>query len=198
MNKEEIKFFDKIAPTWDANEKMSVAARINPILDMIGIKKGDKVLDLGTGTGVLLPYLSDRVGAEGHIRAVDISTGMLSRAKEKFGSLDNVSFTYLDFEKQPLEGQYDVIMMYCVFPHLADPDLTLLSLYDRNLRHGGKIAIAFPTNERAINHVHHDRKIESGHLPPGPDLAVMLAEVGFDASCLAYSDSAYVVTIVKR
>ena len=78
MTKEEISFFDTIAPSWDGMERLSTPGKVNEILDIIGVEKGMDVLDLGTGTGVLLPFLSERIGSEGHILAVDISEGMLS------------------------------------------------------------------------------------------------------------------------
>jgi len=98
MTKEEISFFDTIAPSWDGMERLSTPGKVNEILDIIGVEKGMDVLDLGTGTGVLLPFLSERIGSEGHILAVDISEGMLSQAYRKFGGRDNIEFLLSDFE----------------------------------------------------------------------------------------------------
>ena len=106
MTQSEVEFFDNIAPRWDNDEIRSTPERINAVLDLLSIRKGDKVLDLGTGTGVLLPYLSVRVGEEGEVTGVDLSEGMLSRAIEKYGNLGNVRFLRLDFEEENLPGEY--------------------------------------------------------------------------------------------
>ncbi|MDE5796614.1 MAG: hypothetical protein K2H75_05850, partial [Muribaculaceae bacterium] len=71
MTQSEIDFFDNLAPTWDANEIRSTPERVRTILGKLPISKGMTVLDLGTGTGVLVPYLSEIVGPEGHVTAID-------------------------------------------------------------------------------------------------------------------------------
>ena len=49
----------------------------------LGLSRGDSVLDIGCGTGVNFPYLRDAVGPTGRIYGVDISPGMLRKAKAR-------------------------------------------------------------------------------------------------------------------
>lgn len=49
----------------------------------IGLKKGDTVLDLGCGTGLLFKYLHAEVGDNGKIIGIDITPGMLEKAQDK-------------------------------------------------------------------------------------------------------------------
>ena len=125
MTSEELKFFDTIAPKWDEMEVYSTSEKVAELIDLTGIREGYDVLDLGTGTGVLLPELSGRVGRKGTVMAVDFSEGMLAEARGKNGELKNVDFLRLDFEKSDVPGRYDLIMLYCVYPHLAEPVETL-------------------------------------------------------------------------
>ncbi len=46
------------------------------------LKPGDSVLEIGCGTGRNLPFLREAVGPEGHIFGVDLSEGMLSKARQ--------------------------------------------------------------------------------------------------------------------
>ncbi|MBD5264340.1 MAG: class I SAM-dependent methyltransferase [Bacteroides sp.] len=197
MTDAEIEFFDRLAPQWDANEVRSIPERVKSILGKLSIKPGMNVLDLGTGTGVLLPYLSGMVGTEGRIAAVDLSEGMLSIAKKKFGHLENVEFLRLDFEEEELPGMYDVVMLYSVYPHLYDPAATMEWLFKMNIKPGGMIVIAFPSDEKFINSIHHDRKSESDHLPPANVLADRIREWGFDTQVVAATPDEYIIT-VKR
>lgn len=133
MTQSEVDFFDRLAVTWDAGEVCSTPEKIKAILGKVPISRGMSVLDLGTGTGVLVPYLSRMVGPEGHVTAIDLSEGMLSRAIEKYGRLGNVDFLKLDFEEEIIPGMYDLAMMYSVYPHLHSPADTMEWLFKMNL-----------------------------------------------------------------
>lgn len=195
MTQSEIDFFDHLAPSWDASEVRSTPRRIKSILSKIPIGKGMRVLDLGTGTGVLVPYLSEAVGPNGHVTAIDLSEGMLSRAIEKYGDMKNVEFLKIDFEEEIIPGKYDVAMLYSVYPHLHAPAATLEWLFKMNMNPGGVIAIAFPCDEEFINAIHHERKSESDHLMPAPVLAQMIGKWGFRAEVAAYSPDEYIILV---
>ncbi len=198
MTESEIEFFDRLAPDWDANEVRSTPQRVKSILSKLPIRKGVRVLDLGTGTGVLVPYLSEMVGEEGRVVGIDLSEGMLAEARRKFGSLDNVEFLKLDFEEEELPGEYDVVMLYSVYPHLHDPAATMEWLFKMNMTPDGVIVIAFPCDEKFINDIHHERKSESDHLPPAAVLAERIREWGFAAEVVEATPEEYIVIVKKK
>lgn len=156
------------------------------------------VLDLGTGTGVLVPYLSEIVGPDGHVTAIDLSEGMLSRAIEKYGSLKNVEFLKIDFEEEQIPGVYDVVMLYSVYPHLHSPADTFEWLFKMNMSQEGIIVVAFPSDEEFINNIHHERKSESDHLPPARVLAQMIERWGFRTDVVAADKEEYIIIIRRR
>lgn len=195
MNQAEIDFFDSIAPTWDENEIRSTPERVRSILSKINIRKGMDILDLGTGTGVLVPYLSEMTGENGHITAIDLSEGMLNLARKKYGSLRNVEFLNLDFEEEQIPGKYDIALLYCVYPHLHAPAETLEWLFKMNMKKDGRIVIGFPSDEKFINDIHHERKAEHDHLPPANTLAEMINHWGLKADVIAATSDEYIITI---
>lgn len=189
-------FFNAIASRWDSMEINSLPEKVNVILDAVGVSEGASVLDLGTGTGVLIPYLLKRVGPGGRVKGVDGSEGMLAQARAKYGdAADYELFEQADFEESEIDGRYDLILLYCVYPHLQHPELTLEKLRHNNLTSAGRIVIAFPTNENFVNAVHREKKIESELLPSAPVLAKRLSAAGFKARSLDCGSDAYIVEL---
>lgn len=145
-------FFNVLAEKWDTICHHD-RERINRILDLTGVGKGDTVLDVGTGTGILIPFLQERIGPTGTIDAVDIAEAMLAVARAR-NSGRNVVFIHGDVLKLPLAHEhYDQIVCYSVFPHFRDKEraVTLLSGY---LRQGGRLTVCHSQSREAINRLH--------------------------------------------
>jgi ubiquinone/menaquinone biosynthesis C-methylase UbiE len=51
-------------------------------VDRLELRPGDRVLDVGCGTGRSFPFLQDAVGSEGRVYGVDLSPGMLRKARK--------------------------------------------------------------------------------------------------------------------
>ena len=86
-------FFDKYAETWDEITFHNPKKLIR-ILSVLDLKPGQKVLDVGSGTGVMIPYLFNYVKETGSIVAIDFSENMIMISKrkhpiEKFPNLSN-------------------------------------------------------------------------------------------------------------
>lgn len=196
MNYDEVRFFDNLAPKWDDDEILSTPEKIRSILSKIPLKIGDDVLDLGTGTGVLIPYIIERVGDDGSVTAVDGSMGMLTLAIKKYGDLPNVNFIFADFESTIFDSKFDLIMLYSVYPHLHYPEATLKDLLN-NLKPGGCIIVAFPTDENFINNIHRDRKADSDLLPSAVKLAERFLSWGLRSEVLVATAEEYIVKIAR-
>lgn len=189
-------FFNAMADSWDDMEVRSLPARVRYILSRCGIGPGTRVLDLGTGTGVLIPYIKERIGSHGLITALDFSPRMLEKAREKYeGKIDDLEFICSDFENEAVIGRFDHIMMYCVYPHLHRPFDTLQRLISDNLVPGGKLSIAFPSDEKFINSIHNEKKSEADMLPPAPELVQRLTEAGFIAELTDATPDSYIVSL---
>lgn len=196
---DERKFFDNLASTWDANEVLSTPERVSEILQHAHIRPGESVLDLGTGTGVLIPQLATLVGAEGSITAVDYSQGMLDLAISKNAEVaPPPRFHNIDFENETIDGVFDHILLYCVYPHLHTPIDTLKWLRAVNLAENGIITIAFPTDEDFINSVHRQKHSESDFLPPAHKLAETFRLHGLDAVVAKADKDNYIINISKN
>src|SRR6476469_1713231 len=57
---------------------------VSGVLARAGLRPGQRVLDLGTGTGAVAAQAAERVGPDGHVVGVDISREMLGQARRRF------------------------------------------------------------------------------------------------------------------
>lgn len=136
MNEDIKRFFDDKSSSWDQMESSSKEER-REFLSFLNIKEGDKVLDLGCGTGVITPLLLERTKTD--ITALDLSPKMIEIAKGKFKNEPLMHFQsgdYLDFKGK----EFDWIIVFNAYPHFLDVQAfknKTLSL----LKTGGKLAI---------------------------------------------------------
>ncbi len=88
-----------------------------------GIKKGDRVLDLGSGAGNDCFVAASIVGADGLVTGLDFTDEMINKAREnsKRRGYINVEFVKGDIENMPLPSDYyDVVISNCVLNLVPD------------------------------------------------------------------------------
>ncbi len=117
--------------------------RPRELVAAIGIKPGMMVADIGTGTGYMLPYLSEAVGPGGRVLGEDIFADFLEKAGKtaKEHKLANVEFVK-GSETDPAlpENGVDVALALESYHHWDYPEKMLAALH-RELREGGRLVI---------------------------------------------------------
>ncbi|CEH33890.1 class I SAM-dependent methyltransferase [Romboutsia lituseburensis] len=191
-------FFDSIAKEWDniieVNEE-----KINTLLSKVDIKDNDNILDVGTGTGVLIPFLKN-LNTKGIIKGVDISSGMLDIASQKFKDTKNVSFEALDIENSSLEEKYDKIILYSMFPHLKNKTNTIKILVENNLNKDGKLIIAHSNSREFLNNMHKekDKSVSEDRLIPIKDQKTLFEQVNLNVLDAYEDDEIYYLVVNKK
>ena len=87
----------------------------------LGVTRGWRCLEVGGGLGTITRWLSDRVGAEGHVLTTDIDTRFL----EKIGR-SNVEVRLHDIVNDALpDSTFDIAYARLVLEHVSDPDVAI-------------------------------------------------------------------------
>jgi demethylmenaquinone methyltransferase/2-methoxy-6-polyprenyl-1,4-benzoquinol methylase len=192
-------FFDELAETWD-EDKRHDPGKLERIVEFLRLSSGDVVLDVGTGTGVMIPYLLKKVGPEGRIACVDHSRKMIEVARRKFPSdrFQNVTFRAEDINDTPMGGEFDAILCYSVFPHLVDQGATVRHLSE-GLARGGRLEIAHSESRAEINRFHDElgESFHGHHLPSVETLADMMERAGLQVKGKVDTDEMFVIVGVR-
>jgi demethylmenaquinone methyltransferase/2-methoxy-6-polyprenyl-1,4-benzoquinol methylase len=112
-------------------------------LDALALDSGETVLDVGCGPGPNFPALRDRVGGSGRVLGVDVSQGMVARARGRVADAGwrNVHPVRADAAALPLpDGALDAAYATLSLSAVPDLDGTLAELR-RTLRPGGRLAV---------------------------------------------------------
>jgi 2-polyprenyl-3-methyl-5-hydroxy-6-metoxy-1,4-benzoquinol methylase len=162
-------------------ERADIRERLDRVVREAGVKPGLRVLDVGTGTGVLIPSLLSALRGSGAVHAIDISPGMLDVARSK-GFPAHVSFELKDLlEHEADGGAYDYVMCNAVLPHFSDKARALQRAHTL-LRPGGWIVISHPTGRAAVNKVHAQSgaTVAQDRVPAASVMRTLLEAAGFE------------------
>jgi ubiquinone/menaquinone biosynthesis C-methylase UbiE len=93
-----VPLYDFLAPAYDPGFERIYRPFRSRALEKLRMNAGDILLDLACGTGQNFPLLAKQIGGQGRIVGVDISSGMLHRARSKTKKLGlaNVSLLQID------------------------------------------------------------------------------------------------------
>ena len=120
-------------------------------LDGRGVGAGWRCLEIGAGAGSVVRWLSERVGTEGRVVAVDLDPRFLGDLYEP-----NVEVRRCDITRDELElGFYDLVHCRCLLMHLGDP-ANVLGRMTAALRPGGWLVAEEPDYDiaEAIDRAH--------------------------------------------
>lgn len=194
----QVEFFDSIAKEWDEIIEVN-EQKINTLLSKLNIKDNTDILDIGTGTGVLIPFIN-KLNPNGYITGLDISKGMLDIASEKFKDMNNVTFKVVDVESDIVNEIYDKIILYSMFPHLKNRTLTIKYLVDNNLKENGQLMIAHSNSREFLNNMHKERNevVREDRLICVKKQKSLFGEVGLNVVEAFENDDIYYLVINKN
>lgn len=176
------KFFDEFSDSWDTKGPSPEPEVVLTFLRKLNINSKKTVLDVGTGTGFLIPYIFSFHPAR--VIAMDLSAGMLSKLRGKYSSrfCTNLEILHGDVHLLNLDNAtVDIAVCNGVYPHFHDKPLALSQLH-RVLKKGGTLAVNHFAGRQFINSIHvsssHDL-IRQDLLDPVMILSETIASHGF-------------------
>ncbi len=140
--------FDSVATRYDLmNDLMSLGIHRlwkRFAVELTGIRRGHKVLDLASGTGDLAVRFAGLVGPDGLVVMTDINAAMLEQGRARMtdaGIVDNVEYTQVNAEQIPFpDNHFDCITIGFGLRNVTDKQAALDEIF-RVLKPGGRALI---------------------------------------------------------
>ena len=189
-------FFDAHAKEWDDISHHD-ASKIDYICRLLDLNGDESILDIGTGTGVMIPHYLERL-PYGHVTAVDFSKEMIRVASSKYPPSNHLDYLVSDVCSLEPSGSYDAAVCYSCFPHFPDPVRAIRSLTGTLVR-GGKLMIAHSSSKEFINGVHREggKEISRDFLPDADIMSELFFQEGIETVFSRDDDDYYIVIGTK-
>jgi len=113
-------------------------------LQLLGVAPGERVLDVGCGSGVVTRALAELVGPRGAVVGMDSSPALLDVAREyanEDGIADRIEWRVGDCRQMPFEGgSFDAVIAATVLAHVPDAERALAEMV-RVTKFGGRVGV---------------------------------------------------------
>ena len=192
--KDVIEFFDRCAPSWDA-EMIKSDVKIGKILDNAEVGEGLDILDVACGTGVMFDYYLQRGVAS--VTGIDISPEMAKIAAAKFEAEPKVQVICGDVEEYKFDRKFDRIVVYNAFPHFPYPK-RLIKILAGLLKEDGRLTVAHGQSREAIDGHHSGSasKVSNGLM--SAENLKRIFDAHFEVEVVVSNRHMYQVSGVKR
>ena len=194
INRVQRNTFDRLYHLFEPPLPEGVPERLEEIVAHGRVNRGDTVLDVGSGTGILIPII--KTYEPGHIYACDLSAAMLEQLRTK--KFCNVQTIVADVRDLRLAGSsIDVVFINACYGNIADKAGAFSNL-TRMMKAGGRMVISHPLGKSFI----HSRSARAcfplDKFPEKPEAESLFEPFGFEIETFIDEPELYILVAVKR
>ena len=191
-------FFNQKAAAWDEKHCEQDTAKLEVLAERLEIEPGATLLDVGSGTGIFLPFLLKKLGKQGVLVALDYAEEMLRKARGKNFS-QRIGYLQGDVASLPLRSEiFDACVCYSSFPHFQNKPKALAEM-NRVLKEGGWLFICHTSSRSEINQVHCQiPALANDIIPVESEMKSLLERAQFTNIRIAEDANSYLATAQKK
>ncbi|MCR4875487.1 MAG: methyltransferase domain-containing protein [Clostridia bacterium] len=183
-------FFDSIADQW--HNDLSDIKKIESLIDLVGIKVGDDVLDVGCGKGVITPILYQK--SQKKVIAMDLSKNMIEGAIECHSDNKDLQFICGDFLESGYNNMFDEIVIFNAYPHFLDIEKLSNVVYNA-LKGGGRLAIIHSLSKEELNTHHKQHALKVSRPLESADVESKKFKAHFTTKMCLDTDDSYLILL---
>ena len=191
-------YFNEKASIWDETVAEKDVNKLEEMAGRLAIEPGSRVLDVGTGTGVFVPFILSRIGQNGSLVCLDLAEEMLKRAQAK-GFEGNIDYICADIANTRFDDEsFDAVVCYSSFPHFQDKPGALKGI-NRVLKRGGGLFICHTSSRYTINEIHRQiPPVRNDLIPDEAEIRNLLSAAGFVEISIQDNKDNYLASARKR
>src|SRR5258706_4543484 len=155
------------------------------VLRALELREGERVLDIGSGPGLLANEMAALVGPNGRACGIDISEDMLAMSRKRCADKPSTKFKKSDATNLPYpHARFDAAVSTQVYEYVSDIPQALAELY-RVIRPGGRVVVLDTDYDSLVIYTESQARMErvlsawnalvNNHPGAGGSLAVRLA-----------------------
>lgn len=193
INRRQQELFDDIVHVFEPPLPEGVPERLDQIVAAAGIETGETVLDVGTGTGILVPLIQQY--RPGKIIACDLSEKMLEQLRKNYPGVETVAADVRDLTLP--DASFDVVFINACYPNIADKPGAFANL-SRMMTPGGRLVISHPLGKRFIDSLKKTSPFPLDDFPEKAEAETLLAPYRLKLQAFIDEPALYILVAVKR
>ena len=170
-------FFDERAEGWldmwykdlETGQYTRFDREFERLFSLVPVPPDGCLLDVGCGSGVLVPYILPRLLQNGRLIELDYAEKMIA-VNRRLHADDRITFQAADvMDMDIVQASIDVVLCFSCFPHFEQKPESLKRM-GRVLKPGGHLAVAHFDSSEDLNRHHHKHDIVMHDMLPTSDL----------------------------
>jgi len=174
INEIQRELFDKLYRLFEPPLPEGVPERLERIVASGEIEQGATVLDVGSGTGIMVPLIREYHPAR--IYACDLSEAMLGKLSENYAYAETILADVRDLRLP--DASLDVVFINACYPNIADKP-TAFSNLGRMLVPGGRLVISHPLGKSFIETIRKGTPFPLDDFPERAEAETLFGDFGF-------------------
>jgi ubiquinone/menaquinone biosynthesis C-methylase UbiE len=192
INRIQRKLFDELYRLFDPPLPEGVPERLEQIVASAEIRRGDVVLDVGSGTGILVPLIQKY--DPGGIYACDLSEAMLKQLRKRYTEVETFLSDIRDLTLPDLS--VDVVFINACYPNIVDKTGAFTNMF-RMMKPAGRLVISHPLGKSFIDSLKKDTPFPLDDFPEKAEAEKLLRPFGFSVKRFVDEEELYILVAVR-
>ena len=184
--------FDQSYHLFEPPLPQGVPARLEKIVAAAGIKNDDSVLDVGTGTGILIPLIQKYQPYK--IIACDLSKKMLRQLEKNYSGVETIQKDIRDLALP--DASIDVVFINACYPNIADKEGAFSNI-GRMLKESGRLTISHPLGKAFVDTLRINAPYPLDDFPSKIEASDLFHPYGFNVKTHNDEPKLYILTLIK-